>query len=147
MKEIKDSNDYNNINTVGDDITKDSDIEDIVCGSRKIAYAKDKFIMSCVEGNISMRSDEIIYIETMGHRNTIHLSGQDYHIYEKLDTFELILKQHGFLRVHKSYLVNVRHIRNINSYVLTLDNGIRISVPKARYKEVKQEYAAGRIRM
>lgn len=147
MKEAGDSNNYNNENHMENDITNNSKVEDIVCGSHKISYTNDKFIMSCVEGNISMKSDEIIYIETMGHRNTIHLSGQDYHIYEKLDTFEMILKHYGFLRVHKSYLVNVRHIRNINSYVLTLDNGIRISVPKARYKEVKQGYAAGPIRM
>ena len=98
-------------------------------------------MFSCVEGDVSIRSDELIYIETMGHKSIIHLKTHDYHIYEKMDAFEQMLKPYGFLRIHKSYLVNMCHVRNINSYVLTLDNGIQISVPKARYKEVKREYA------
>ncbi|MBR1599732.1 MAG: LytTR family transcriptional regulator DNA-binding domain-containing protein [Lachnospiraceae bacterium] len=110
-------------------------------GSSKIRIVKDKLLLSCVEGNVSVGAFEIIYIETMGHRNIVHLKDQDFHIYEKLDTFEQLLRAHGFLRVHKSYLVNMQHIRNINSYVMTLDNGVKISVPKARYKEVKREYA------
>ena len=110
-------------------------------GSSKIRIVKDKLLLSCVEGNVSVGAFEIIYIETMGHRNIVHLKDQDYHIYEKLDIFEQLLRSHGFLRVHKSYLVNMQHIRNINSYVMTLDNGVKISVPKARYKEVKREYA------
>ena len=61
-------------------------------------------------------------------------------IYEKLEELEERLKAQGFLRTHKSFLVNMEHIRNINSYILTLDNDRQISVPKARYKQVKQEY-------
>lgn len=110
-------------------------------GNRKIRIVKDKLLLSCVEGNVSVGAFEIIYIETMGHRNIVHLKDQDFHIYEKLDTFEQLLRAHGFLRVHKSYLVNMQHIRNINSYVMTLDNGVKVSVPKARYKDVKREYA------
>ena len=42
--------------------------------------------------------------------------------------------------MHNSYLVNMGHIRSINNYMLTLDDERRIPVPKARYKQVKQEY-------
>lgn len=122
-------------------IVIDSDTSDSGNGKSKIRLMKDKLLLSCVEGNVSVGAFEIIYIETMGHRNIVHLKDQDFHIYEKLDTFEQLLRAHGFLRVHKSYLVNMQHIRNINSYVMTLDNGVKVSVPKARYKDVKREYA------
>ena len=56
-----------------------------------------------------------------------------------LDVLEERLKAYGFLRVHQSYLVNIRHIRSINNYVLALDTGEEMKVPKARYKQVKQE--------
>ena len=102
---------------------------------------KDKMMLfSCVEGDVRLTVAEIIFIETSGHKVVIHLEDQTYNIYEKLDNLEIQLQGFGFVRAHQSYLVNMRHIRNINSYILTLDNGKEISVPKARYKDVKQEY-------
>ena len=94
----------------------------------------------CVEGNIRLKTSEIILIETEGHKCLIQLKDRTYQIYEKLEELEERLKAQGFLRTHKSFLVNMEHIRNINSYILTLDNDRQISVPKARYKQVKQEY-------
>lgn len=46
-----------------------------------------------------------------------------------------------FLRCHQSFLVNMRYIRKISSYVMTLTTGQELSVPKARYREVKRRYA------
>ena len=94
----------------------------------------------CVEGNIQLKASEIILIETEGHKCLIRLKDRTYQIYEKLEEIEKCLKMLGFLMTHKSFLVNMEHIRNINSYILTLDNNRQISVPKARYKQVKQEY-------
>ena len=94
----------------------------------------------CVEGKIRLKASEIILIETEGHKCLIRLKDRTYQIYEKLEEIEKCLKTLGFLRTHKSFLVNMEHIRNINSYILTLDNDRQISVPKARYKQVKQEY-------
>ena len=129
------------LNDEKDDITViDTGVRNSGKGNSKVRIVKNKLLLSCVEGNVSVGAFEIIYIETMGHRNIVHLKDQDFHIYEKLDTFEQLLRAYGFLRVHKSYLVNMQHIRNINSYVMTLDNGVELSVPKARYKEVKREY-------
>ena len=96
--------------------------------------------LSCVEGMIRLKTSDIILFETEGHKCLIQLQDRTYQIYEKLEDLEERLKGLGFLRTHKSFLVNVEHIRNINSYVITLDNDRQISVPKARYKQVKQEY-------
>ena len=58
----------------------------------------------------------------------------------KLNEIEEDLKDRGFLRTHLSYLVNMHYIEKISSYVLTLSDGKELSVPKARYKAVKQRY-------
>ena len=97
-------------------------------------------VLDCVEGEVRIRANDIIMIETSGHKNIICLKDQRYQIYEKLDILTDKLKEYGFLRVHNSYLVNMGHIRSINNYMLTLDDERRIPVPKARYKQVKQEY-------
>ena len=96
-------------------------------------------IFLCVEGKISLKLSDIVIIETERHKNIIRLESGSYQIYEKLDELEERLKDHGFLRTHLSYLVNMQHIRNVNNYVLTLDNGKELSVPKARFKQVRHE--------
>ena len=55
--------------------------------------------------------------------------------------FEELLPS-SFLRVHRSFLVNVSFIQKLelyekNSYQLLLKNGARVSVSKSGYKELK----------
>ena len=97
-------------------------------------------VLDCVEGEVRIKANDIIMIETSGHKNIICLKERRYQIYEKLDILTEKLKEYGFLRVHNSYLVNMGHIRSINNYTLTLDDERQLPVPKARYKQVKQEY-------
>lgn len=102
---------------------------------------KKNMLFNCVEGDVDIMLSEIVFIETTGHKSIIHLGSEDYHLYESMDELENRLKVYGFIRVHQSYMVNIRHIRSINNYVLTLDTGYEIKIPKARYKQVRQERA------
>lgn len=93
-----------------------------------------------VGGWKSIKADEIIYIETDRHKNIFYVGNQKYSIYRKLDEIEEELKGMDFVRIHQSFLVNMRYIEKITSYVLYLSNGKELSVPKARYPEVKRQY-------
>lgn len=95
---------------------------------------------SFVGGKKSIKVDEIIYIETARHKNIFYLEDQTYSIYKKLDEIEAELEGMGFIRIHQSFLVNMRYIEKISSYVLYLSTGKELSVPKARYPEVKRKY-------
>ena len=93
-----------------------------------------------VEGNIKLKVSDIIYIETAKHKNVFYTKESSYSIYKKLDEIENELQSFGFVRIHLSFLVNMRYVRKISSYVMTLTTGKEISVPKARYAEVKKQY-------
>ena len=93
-----------------------------------------------VEGNIRLRVDDIIYIETDRHKNVFFTKGQTFSIYRKMDELEEDLKGMGFVRAHQSFLVNMEYIEKISSYVMFLTTGREISVPKSRYPEVKRQY-------
>lgn len=95
---------------------------------------------SFVEGTIKLHADDIIYIETARHKNIFYTEKSCYSIYKKLDELEAELKDMGFVRIHLSFLVNMRYIAKISSYVLTLTIGKEISVPKSRYAQVKRQY-------
>ena len=105
-------------------------------------HKKDCYVeFSFVEGQIRLQTDDIIYIETAKHKNVFYTKKQAYTIYKKMDELENELDEFGFVRVHQSFLVNMRYIEKISSYILRLITGKEISVPKSRYQEVKRRYA------
>ena len=74
------------------------------------------------------------------HKNVFYTEKGTFQIYKKLDELENELKNMGFVRAHLSFLVNMKYITKISSYVMTLTTGKKIPVPKARYAQVKREY-------
>ena len=93
-----------------------------------------------VEGNVRLKVDDIIYIETCKHKNVFYTREQTFNIYKKMDELEEDLKGMGFVRIHQSFLINMKYIERISSYVMVLTTGKEISVPKSRYSEVKRQY-------
>lgn len=114
------------------------DLDDLIAD---IHQNRQEIQYSFVEGDRKLRVEDIMYIETSRHKNLFHTTDGIYSIYKKLNEIEDDLKEFGFLRIHQSFLVNMRYIQKISSYVLTLKNGKELSVPKARYQEVKRKYA------
>ncbi len=108
-------------------------VEDILREERVVEFG-------FVEGNVRLRVDDIIYIETSRHKNVFYTAGETYSIYKKMDELEEELSGMGFVRIHQSFLINMRYIGKLGSYVMVLTTGKEISVPKSRYPEVKRQY-------
>lgn len=91
-----------------------------------------------------LKAEEICFVESRGHR-LLFVSAKDRSILGtvngKLTETEKLLEEHGFLRIHQSFLVNMRYITKISGYRLELEQKITLPVPKSRYKYVKNEYA------
>lgn len=107
----------------------------------KLRRKSQKAVFAFVEGSRELEIQKIIYIETDRHKNIFHTSEADYRLYKKLDEIEEELAPYGFVRVHQSYLVNMRYVDKISSYLMRLITGKEISVPKSRYPKVKERYA------
>lgn len=63
-----------------------------------------------VEGSLCLRAEDIVYIETNRHKNLFYTIGGTYSIYRKMDELETDLQGMGFVRTHRSFLVNMRYI-------------------------------------
>ena len=108
---------------------------------REIQQGDQTVQFSFVEGNVCLRVEDIVYIETNRHKNVFYTIDGAYNIYRKMDELEEDLQGMGFVRTHRSFLVNMRYIEKINSYIVTLTNGKELSFPKSRYPDVKRNYA------
>lgn len=98
-----------------------------------------------LEGERRLYTDNILYIESRKHKSIFSYMDTElvtYQIYDKLDIIEQKLSGYGFLRVHKSYLVNMKHIRRVSNYTAFLDTGEELPVPRLRYQGVKEAFVA-----
>lgn len=96
-----------------------------------------------IEGEKKLYTDNLLYVESKKHKSVFCYQEEQltkYQIYEKLDDIEKILDSVGFLRIHKSYLVNMRHIRKISNYIAELSTGEELPIPRIRYQAVKQKF-------
>ncbi|MDE6845492.1 MAG: LytTR family DNA-binding domain-containing protein [Lachnospiraceae bacterium] len=96
-----------------------------------------------LEGEKRLYIDNILYVESRGHKSIFHYMEEKivaYQIYEKLDSVEKRLENCNFLRIHKSYLVNMKHIRRVSNYVAFLDTDEELPIPRLRFQRVKEAF-------
>ncbi len=98
-----------------------------------------KLMISSSEGSYFVPTPDIIYAE--GHSNYTHFHltrGRKLIASRTLLEFENLLLDHGFLRVHKSNLVNIHYVERFISKngTLLMKDGIEVEVSRRRKEEV-----------
>jgi len=94
-----------------------------------------------IDGERTVTLSTILYIESNLHKLVFWIMNEElkpYKKYGKLDDIDKSLAEYGFIRIHKSYLVNIKHIRNILSKKVILSNGMELVISKSKYKNVKE---------
>lgn len=86
----------------------------------------------------------IVYVESVGHRALYHLSdGEEISVRERLDAVDKSLAAYqSFLRVHKSFLVNMAFIAKVAGADVILNSGRIIPVSRGNIKAVKSAFSA-----
>lgn len=120
---------------------------------RKMQLSQVSF--SFMDGETTLYTDNILYVESQKHKlffyymkpNTVRSNSTEsgvvtYQMYEKLDHIEQKLSSYGFLRIHKSYLVNMRHIRRLSNYTAFLDTNEELPIPRLKYQAVRESFVA-----
>lgn len=95
-----------------------------------------------VDGKIKfLNVSKIVYFESFRHNIIVHyFDTTTYNIKESLSNLTNQLEKYGFIRVHKSYLVNYRNIYVINSNNLELDTKENIPISRFKRKEIQTKY-------
>lgn len=83
---------------------------------------------------------QITYLEVLDHYVSIHAGDNEYTFAATLASLEKELDKYGFLRIHKSYLVNMQSIRKFRSRECLLDDGTVLAVSEKNYSQQKQKY-------
>ena len=92
------------------------------------------------EQTIDLPLEQITYLEVLDHYVSIHTGSENYTLNATLSGMESEMEEHGFLRIHKSYLVNMAHIRKFRSRECLLLDGTLLAVSEKNYSQQKQKY-------
>ena len=102
-----------------------------------------KITISSKTETISADIDTIMYIEGNRNYQTFYLKdGSTFDARVLMGDLEIKLKEHGFIRVHKGYLVNFLFIRTIGVNEVTLTNNKILPMSSKRKDSIMEEYLA-----
>ena len=85
-------------------------------------------------------ADQTLYVEVLGKRCQIHTTTGMLDIKCRLSDVEELLAGHGFLKPHRSYLVNSQHVFSMGKTSLTLIDKTEIPISRNRVAEVREEF-------
>lgn len=124
-------------------LVKPVDSELLRANLEKVAAAQEEqepVLMLTVGGKpVSVPQREILYLESLGHTVNVHTRSEVLTVYERLDRLAPRLPE-GFLRCHKSFLVNMRCIRRFLEQDVLLDTGAKVPMSRSRSAGAKADY-------
>lgn len=108
----------------------------------RLAQGQDRLRLSCREGAVDVRLGEILYLEGSSYRMVLvhRTDGSVVECRGKLSDFEAELAPRGFLRIQKSFVVNMRCIRRIQGYRAWLKNGEVLHTTEKNYGPMRDRY-------
>lgn len=109
----------------------------------KMDYKIYKHTFEFQEGTVELYLEDLLYVDSNLHKLTFHVNQgkqKEYTMYERLDVIHDLLREEGFCRIHKSYLVNLKYMESIERYKAILASGDCLAVSKARYLDAKDEF-------
>lgn len=94
------------------------------------------------QGSITIDTQNLKYIECYKNMQMLHIHQRSEvsKLYSRMETLEKSLKDYGFIRIHKGYLVNYAFIRRFDSKSILLSTGEELPVSRSRHHEAMDLY-------
>ena len=91
---------------------------------------------------VNKRLNYIVYIESFKNNQYIHIAEErePVGLSMTMDELEENFKNYDIIRVHKSYLVNMRYIRRIDKEEVLTTTGDRLLISRRKAQEVKKSF-------
>ena len=102
-------------------------------GNNAYIIINQKTLKKILVNNVVLLKGDINY-------TTFHLQyGETKVVPRSIKYFETFLKTHGFLRVHRSYMINPNHVKTYNQAqeILTMTNGHEATISRRRKHTLK----------
>ena len=93
----------------------------------------NQIFIDTLYGPVALSTDEILYVEVIAHYLVYHTFSSDYKVRASMKEHEDLLRTYHFARCHKSYLINLKHLKRLSSSEVIVGD---YSIPLGRaYKD------------
>ena len=110
----------------------------------KLEREKLKYVtVKTLDGLIRVPLLDLIYVESQGNYLNLNLvKNETIRIRDTIKSFYQLLSKvnNDFVLCGASYIVNIGHIHKINPKELTLANGLKLTIPRGGYPDIKEKY-------
>lgn len=83
--------------------------------------------------------DDIIYFQSTGRKVEIVTYDKRIDFYSSMDEIEKQLNKEIFWRIHKSYIINNRYIKEFSATEIELENAIKLPISRTYREEIKKK--------
>ena len=91
----------------------------------------DFIILKVDKKLIKVRIDDILYIQSDWNYIYVYTSKQRYMVLSTMKGIEAELASYNFIRIHKSYLINVTHFESVEGNEVLLNTNVKLQVSRS----------------
>ncbi len=84
--------------------------------------------------------EQIEYLESQGRDTNIITADETISVHMKFSDMEQQLPADTFLRCHRSYIINLAHVKDLARYRFLTKSGVEIPVSQLQYAEIKNKF-------
>ena len=105
---------------------------------------ENRIVLRCRAGITSIDLGRLEFCEVIHRTLMLHMSsGKVLESSGSMDDLENLLAPYGcFLRVHRSFIVNLEYVRSLSYRAVTLVSLTEIPIPRGKYGEIKEAFLA-----
>lgn len=102
----------------------------------------EKMMIESKQGKVSLYVKDIWYIEAIAHSCMIYTKDKAYEVRQSISQFEHMeeLKNTTFVKCHRSFLVNLKHVYHVGKNSIELDDRRVIPVSRNSYKQTIEAF-------
>jgi len=133
---------YNTTSTLGF-IRKSNVEEDLSCVLFRLKrqFQDNKFLTIKIGSSVrKIKYSEILYIEKVSHNVVLYTLTDTVTIRKTITEIENLLISNSFARTHIGYIVNITHIKSIDTKNVKLSNGKSVPISRQHVKFVKDKF-------
>lgn len=126
-------------NEIDDDVIKNILIKAVNLSNK---YKKSGFLYKVGHNRRYIKCEDIIFFEVNNRVISMHRSDKNVDVfYSTMDKLENDLDGNEFIRIHRSYIVNITKISAINGKSVTCYNEIVLPIGRKYMDKLKQKYS------
>lgn len=97
-----------------------------------------RFTIANDSGLTRVRLSKILYFESSLHTITLHTMQETLSFRGTIKGVEEQLRDRGFFRIHKSFVVNLRHVKSLRRAAVQMVNGDELDVARPRAQALRE---------